>query len=222
MVRQAVGQAVASDDDQMNERSTTIMHEKLILAAALAGLLSGAAMAGEKPKGCPPPPPFTGGSPPMPPGGPGFGPQGPGPSGGFGPPGGPGLPPPLIAADEDKDGRITHEEVDKSIRSDFLKADRNGDGFLDEEEFASGMPAPPPPPPGAAGPMPPPPGFAEMKRPDPADMFRRTDWNGDGKISAEEFTGPRRAMASHADRNADGVISEGDRPQPPKGGHPPR
>lgn len=222
MVRRAVGRVVASDDTIMKERSTLEMKKTMLIAVALAGLLPGTALSGDNAKGCPPPPPFIGGPPPLPPGGFGFGPQGPGPSGGYGSPGGPGLPPPVLAADDNKDGRITHEEIDRSIKADFAKADTDGNGALDEKEFVNGMPKPPSPPLEAPPHMPSPPGFADMKRPAPADMFRRLDWNADGQLSAEEFAGPRRAMASLADRNADGVISDSDRPQPPQERHPPR
>jgi hypothetical protein len=115
----------------------------------------------------------------------------------------------LKDADANHDGRTTHAEIDASIRADFDKADANHDGSLDQKEFVNGAPKPPE---GARG------------RPphDPAAMFGRLDWNNDGKLSPDEFSLPRRAMALHADRNGDGVISEADRPDFEKGGLPPR
>ncbi len=40
-----------------------------------------------------------------------------------------------------------------------------------------------------------------------ADMFHRMDWNGDGKLSLDEYTAPERARFEAMDRDATGVIS---------------
>lgn len=178
------------------------MSVRIIFAAGLlTGLWFGAAQAAE-PEGPPPPPK----------GPPGFGP-------------GPGMPPPLREADTNKDGRVTRAETDSAIAARFKKSDANGDGTLDEQEFVSAMPKPPdrpkppegaPRPPDGAPPPPPPPPF------DPGARFRATDWNGDGKLSPDEFAVPLKAMAIHADRNGDGAIAEDEMRGPPHGPRGPR
>ena len=174
-------------------------------ASLLTGIWVTAAQAGDaKDADCPPSPGMDGHPPRF--GGPPF-------AG----PGGPGrIPPPLLDADLDKDGRITHAEIDRSIRTRFDTADVNHDGTLDEAEFEAARPKPP-----ADLPKPPP---GEERHPrfgGPEKMFQRADWNGDGKLSFDEFAAPIRAIATHLDRDADGVITQDEREGPPLG-PPPR
>ena len=84
----------------------------ILLACVASGVLLGVAQAEDRARECPPPPPFPDGPPPPHWGG----------GGGFGPPPGPGG---LFLKDADAnhDGRITHAEIDASIRSGFDKAD---------------------------------------------------------------------------------------------------
>lgn len=177
------------------------MSVRMIFAASLlTGLWCGTSQAGE-PGGPPPPPPH---------GPPGFGPS-------------PGVPL-LREADADKDGRITHAEVDTIIATRFKKADANDDGMLDEKEFASAMPKPPDRPKPPEGAPKPPKGHPPFPPFDAAARFRATDWNGDGKLSPDEFAVPIKAMAIHADRNGDGAISEDEMRGPrhrPRGPRPP-
>ena len=51
-------------------------------------------------------------------------------------------------------------------------------------------------------------------------MFKRLDWNLDGELSFEEFAAPVRQMASHLDRNGDGVIDAQELRVPPGFGPP--
>jgi hypothetical protein len=173
------------------------MSVRMIFAAGLlTGLWLGVAQAAE-PEGPPPPQ-----------GPPGFGP-------------GPGMPPPLREADANKDGRITRAEVDATIAARFKKSDANSDSALDEREFVAAMPRPPEPPEGAPKP---PEGRPPFPPFDPAARFRATDWNGDGKLSADEFAVPLKAMAIHADRNGDGAIAADEMrgpPHRPRGPRPP-
>jgi hypothetical protein len=167
-------------------------------AGLLTGLWFGMAQAAE-PEGPPPPPQ----------GPPGFGP-------------GPGLPPPLREADTNKDGRVTHAEVDATIATRFKKGDANGDDRLDEKEFIGAMPKAPERPAPPEGAPRPPEGRPPFPPFDPAARFRATDWNGDGKLSPDEFAVPLKAMAIHADRNGDGAIAEDEMRGPPHGPHGPR
>jgi hypothetical protein len=132
--------------------------------------------------------------------------------------------PPLKEADTNKDGRITRAETDAAIALRFKKSDTNGDGTLNEAEFVTAMPKRPdrPPMPPEGAPPPPPEGYPTPPRFDPAARFRATDWNGDGKLSPEEFAVPMKAMAINADRNGDGVISEDELRGPPHGPRGPR
>lgn len=183
----------------------------LIAAGLLTGIFVGGAMASDKAE-CPPPP-----------GGPG----------GFGPgghPGGPGHPPfgpPMGGlmkdADADKDGRITRAEIDRAIAKKFGEADSNRDGVLSESEFAAALPKPPERPgvPPEGGPKPPE-GGPPRPHFDPVARFKATDWNGDGKITPDEFAVPMKAMAIMADRNGDGAITEDEMRGPPRGPKPPR
>jgi len=183
----------------------------IFAASMLTGLWLGVAQAGDKaPDG--PPPQGPGGPPPHGPGGPpGFGPPG------FGPRGHGRMPPMLMEADENNDGKITRAEIDHAIKTRFDKADANHDGALNEKEFAAALPKPPEPPEGRK----PPEGAPRHPPFDPSAMFKRTDWNGDGKVTFDEFAIQPKAMAMHADMNGDGVISEDDRPGPPPGPPPP-
>jgi len=179
------------------------LHKVTIAASLLTGIWLAGAQAGDtKEANCSPPP------------GPGFG--GPG----FG---GPRHPPlSLLESDLNKDGRITRTEIDQSIKTRFDTADADHNGTLDAKEFETARPKPPtdmPKPPEGA---PPPSGpFGN-----PEQMFKRVDWNADGKLSPDEFAAPVRTMASRIDRDADGVITQDELDAPPhgpgRGGPPPR
>jgi len=177
------------------------MAVRMIFAASLlTGIWFATAQAAE-PDDLPPPPPH---------GLPVFGP-------------GPGmLPPPLREADADKDGRVTRAEVDATIATRFKKSDANSDGSLSEKEFAAAIPKPADRPKPSDGAPKPPEGRPPFKAFDPAARFRATDWNGDGKLSPDEFALPMKAMAIHADRNGDGAISEDEMRGPPHGPRGPR
>lgn len=115
------------------------------------------------------------------------------------------MPPMLMEADLNDDGRVTHAEVDEFGSNKFAKADSNNNGSLDRTEFEAARPAPPPdapqPPPGA----PPPPMHS------PEEAFKRADWNGDGKLTLDEFMAPLRGMAVFADADGDSAISRDER-----------
>jgi hypothetical protein len=135
------------------------------------------------------------------------------------------MPPPFLDADANKDGRITHAEIDAMIAARFKTGDANRDSVLSEAEFVAAMPKRPdrprppegaPKPPEGYPPPPPPPPF------DPAARFRATDWNGDGKLSPDEFAVPMKGMAIHADHDGDGIIGTEELRGPPHGPRGPR
>jgi Ca2+-binding EF-hand superfamily protein len=125
----------------------------------------------------------------------------------------------LMAADTNKDGKITFDEL-KAVRPGitqerFNKMDRNGDGALSpEDRGAKGKPkaeAKPEPKPAA--------GQAREKA---GERLKAADTNGDGQISAEEFKtafpkAPQDRFAK-LDRNKDGFLSKADRPEGQAGG----
>lgn len=124
----------------------------------------------------------------------------------------------LIQFDADKDGRITRAEVDAGLTAQFNGADTNADGKLDPLEFLKYNDA----------------RKAERKARYEAwrakngiengdkakpyvdresrgfDPVKNMDWNLDGAISVEEFSGRTRAQAMRADRDGDGTILTAD------------
>lgn len=112
------------------------------------------------------------------------------------------------AADADGDGKVTLAEltahVEKRRQEERAKVfegmDANHDGSVSKEEFLAFEP-------------PAPPGGKEGKRrpgPDPEEMFKRFDKNGDGIITAEEV-----ARRKGDGEKGKGEKGDGPRPMPP-------
>lgn len=129
----------------------------------------------------------------------------------------------LLDFDADKDGRITRVEVDTGLAAQFSAADKNADGKLDPAEFqrhndqrraerkaryeawrakqeAEG-----------ATPKP----FVD-RGPRAFDPMKNMDWDLDGYISPEEFSGKIRAQAMRADRDGDGTVLAADLKRSPR------
>lgn len=125
-------------------------------------------------------------------------------------------PPPgprLEELDQNSDGNISREEIAAHETSRFAEIDTNGDGQLTAEELSAhadarreemraereALMA----------------RFEEMRQRGEGErrerMFAELDANGDGAISADEFTSRPREMFDRLDANGDGVVDETER-----------
>jgi Ca2+-binding EF-hand superfamily protein len=87
--------------------------------------------------------------------------------------------------DLNKDGKITRDEFNKAVAQQFAEA-ANGAKTLNEQQYAA---------------------FRTRSLHQHSDQsFRRADWNGDGRLSFDEFANPIRASFEHADRRSAGAI----------------
>lgn len=121
-------------------------------------------------------------------------------AGGRGGPGGPPDVSPLFdRADKNGDGKLTKDELPGPLAERLMKADADGDGAVTKAELeearkkAGGRPGPGP---GGRG------GF------DPAQMFKRMDRNGDGKVGLDELPARMAERLKAADADGDGFISK--------------
>ncbi len=87
--------------------------------------------------------------------------------------------------DLNHDGKVTRDEVNKVVLKRFVTASGGGK-LISSQQYANDA----------------------MKRHKDreAQAFRRADWNGDGKLTADEFGTQQRARFSAIDRNGAGVI----------------
>jgi Ca2+-binding EF-hand superfamily protein len=87
--------------------------------------------------------------------------------------------------DLNKDGRITRDEFNKAVAQQFAEA-AGGAKSLNAQQYAT---------------------FRTKSTHQHSDQsFRRADWNGDGKLSFDEFSNPIRASFERADRQSAGAI----------------
>src|SRR5262249_40426241 len=83
------------------------------------------------------------------------------------------LPDPRLSEyDSNKDGKVTKAEYNSVLGTRFAAITHNG-GAMTEDQFIAIHQG----------------DFQKHT----ADMFRRVDWNGDGKLTLDEFTAPQRA-----------------------------
>lgn len=100
-------------------------------------------------------------------------------------------------ADQNKDGKVTRAEVDKTIAEKFAEAARGGNSISQEQFFQ----------------------FEQARFHDiGAKRFDRIDSDHNGKLSKAEFAAPAEKMFDRLDRNHDGVIAP-DELQPRHGMH---
>ncbi|MEK7415566.1 MAG: EF-hand domain-containing protein [Planctomycetota bacterium] len=161
-----------------------------------------------------------------------------------GPPGGQRMGPPpeemFKNADANGDGKVTLEELTAALEKKrgemggrrneergkiFTKMDANGDGMVSKEEFLAFEP---PAPPGQEGKEGNKDGGKEGARrgPDPAELFKRLDRNGDGVITQDDL--PKRPVGPGKDGGKDGGEGregkegkEGNEQHAPRGEGPP-
>lgn len=94
----------------------------------------------------------------------------------------------LAEFDTNKDGKVTHDEFNRTLAHEFSTA-TNGAPTMTLEQYSN----------------------LHLKdlRQQAADDFRRIDWNGDGKISLDEYMASERNRFETLDRDGTGVIDCG-------------
>jgi Ca2+-binding EF-hand superfamily protein len=85
--------------------------------------------------------------------------------------------------DLNHDGKITHDELNRTIAMRFSTATHGAKAMTLDQFVSSRM------------------GDAQQRI---AQAFRRLDWNGDGKLSFDEYAGPQRARFQYLDRDGKG------------------
>jgi hypothetical protein len=101
----------------------------------------------------------------------------------------------------DKDGRLTRAGLEEGLRKDFDAADLNHDGVLEPDEVRA----------------------VNEKRweQDKSAVSPLVDWNGDGVVDFNEFSGTARALFPQYDFNHNGVLDP-DELRPGGAAHPKR
>lgn len=102
-------------------------------------------------------------------------------------------------ADENKDGQVSKEEIEKLRDAKFATYDANKDGKLGLDEF-QGL-------------------INELARERIVRMFQHLDPDGDAAISKQELDDRVAMMIEFMDRNDDGVITRDDRRGGMRGEH---
>jgi len=95
-------------------------------------------------------------------------------------------------ADKNGDGKLTKDELPEQLAERLMKADANGDGAVTKAELDEARKK-------AAG------GRGGF---DPAQMFKRLDRNGDGKVGLDELPEKMAERLAGADSDGDGAISQ--------------
>jgi Ca2+-binding EF-hand superfamily protein len=88
--------------------------------------------------------------------------------------------------DINKDGKVSHDELNRTLAAQFMTASGNAP-TMTEDQFVNG--------------------HLKDLRQRVTEMFHRMDWNGDGKLSLEEFAAPEHARFEAMDRDGTGVVS---------------
>ncbi len=92
--------------------------------------------------------------------------------------------------DLDHDGRVTREEFNRALAQQFAQGAGPASAMTGAQFMASRM---------------------KDLRQRTDQMFHRDDWNGDGKLSLEEYAAPERVRFEYADSDGTGIITCGGR-----------
>lgn len=90
--------------------------------------------------------------------------------------------------DLNHDGKVTRDEMNRALAQQFAQAAGSAQTIGQAQFVAFRM---------------------KDLRDHVGQMFRRADWNGDGKLSLEEYMTPERVRFQYADRDGTGVIACG-------------
>jgi Ca2+-binding EF-hand superfamily protein len=112
----------------------------------------------------------------------------------------------LAEFDLNHDGKVTRDEFNKAVSQEFFAAS-HGQQTMTEDQFIASR--------------------TKDLHQRVTEMFHRSDWNGDGKLSFDEFAAPERASFERMDRDGTGVAmcsarrsAADDAPQPSRRGPP--
>jgi Ca2+-binding EF-hand superfamily protein len=92
----------------------------------------------------------------------------------------------LAEFDLNHDGKVTRDEFNKAVAQQFFAA-THGAQTMTEEQFVASR--------------------TKDLRQRVTEMFHRSDWNGDGKLSFDEFAAPERARFEQLDRDGAGAVA---------------
>ena len=91
----------------------------------------------------------------------------------------------LAEFDLNHDGKVTRDEFNKAVSQEFFAAS-HGQQTMTEDQFIASR--------------------TKDLHQRVTELFHRSDWNGDGKLSFDEFAAPERAIFERMDRDATGIV----------------
>ena len=92
----------------------------------------------------------------------------------------------LAEFDLNHDGKVTRDEFNKAVAQQFFAASHGAQTMTEDQFIAS---------------------RTKDLRQRVTELFHRSDWNGDGKLSFDEFAAPERARFEQLDRDGVGTVS---------------
>jgi len=88
--------------------------------------------------------------------------------------------------DKNRDGKVTHDEMNRAIYARFVAATHGAPGMTPDQFAAI---------------------HAAEARQHVGEMFRRIDWNGDGRLTLEDYAAPQRVRFMAMDKDGTGSVS---------------